>query len=96
MPLSQEFRTFVLDGKIVYTSKYWEFKGYNTSIPPDALIQSVIKKINSRFFTIDTAQKEDGEYTVIEVGDGQVSSLPDLSDITEFYANLLYYNIASK
>lgn len=32
------------------------------------LIKSVIRKIKSSFFTIDTAKKEDGEYIVIEVG----------------------------
>jgi hypothetical protein len=39
-------------------------------------------------FTVDIAIKEDGNPICIEVGDGQVSSLPDKGNKKEFYSNL--------
>lgn len=93
MPLSQEFRAFVLDGKMISLSQYWEYGDYFDDMPPMSLIESVSKlvceKIGSNFFTIDVAQKEDGNWICIEIGDGQVSSLPDKGDKQEFYTRLM-------
>lgn len=96
MPLSQEFRAFVFNGKIISLSKYWEYGKYTEDEPSHSLIAKiaakVYKKISSKFFTIDLAQKENGEWICIEVGDGQVSSLPELGNKKEFYSRLM--NIA--
>ncbi len=93
MPLSQEFRIFVFRGKVISLSQYWEYGNYAESCPPDTLIKNiadtVIQKIGSNFFTIDLAQKEDGDWICIEVGDGQVSSLPDKGNKKEFYSGLM-------
>lgn len=53
------------------------------------IINEVYSKSNSKLFTIDTALKEDGRWTCIEVGDGQVSCLPDNADKEEFFKRLL-------
>lgn len=93
MPLSQEFRAFVLNGKIISQSKYWEFGNYAEEIPPLSLLPKIVTKIykciGSRFFTVDLAQKDNGEWICIEVGDGQVSSLPELGNKKEFYSRLM-------
>lgn len=96
MPLSQEFRAFILNGKTISQSKYWEFGNYAESKPPSALLKKVSSRIyeelGSKFFTVDLAQKENGEWICIEVGDGQVSSLPELGDKKEFYSRLMSYD----
>lgn len=90
MPLSQEFRAFVLNGKVVSNSKYWEYGNYSNDLPPEKFLQKIVKIISehSNFFTIDLAQTSSGDWVCIEVGDGQVSSLPDLADKVSFYKNL--------
>lgn len=81
MPLSQEFRAFVLNGKVISQSKYWEFGEYAKDTPPKSLLKEISSRIyeelGSNFFTVDLAQKANGEWICIEVGDGQVSSLPE-------------------
>lgn len=61
--------------------------------PDPKFIQMLIKEIGSKcgsqLYTIDTALKKDGWWTVIEIGDGQVSMLPDRADKDEFFKNLL-------
>ena len=92
MPLSQEFRAFVFNGKIISLSKYWEYGEYTQDHPPKSLFDTIIKKIQaateSRLFTIDVAQKTNREWVCIEVGDGQVSSLPEKADKKKFYQKL--------
>lgn len=96
MPISQEFRAFVLDGNVISLSKYWEYGDYAEDAPPVSLIKKIAtqitKSIGSNFFTIDMAQKEDKKWICIEVGDGQVSSLPDKGNKQEFYSRLMNKN----
>lgn len=96
MPISQEFRAFVLDGKIISLSKYWEYGDYAEDVPSTSLINKIASKITknigSNFFTVDMAQKEDKKWICIEVGDGQVSSLPDKGNKKEFYSRLMNKN----
>ena len=67
--------------------------GYSGKEPDPKFIQCLIKEITSKcgtqLFTIDTALKEDGWWTCIEVGDGQVSMLPDRANKDEFFSKLL-------
>ncbi len=93
MPLSQEFRAFIFKGKIISVSKYWEDGNYTDDIPPISFIKKlaskIYKEIGSKFFTIDIAQKINGDWICIEVGDGQVSSLPEDGHKKEFYSYLM-------
>lgn len=91
MPLSQEFRAFVLNGRVVMLSRYWEYGTYSSEFPPSNLIEKIISIISqvSNFFTIDLAQTITGEWICIEVGDGQVSSLPDVASKADFYKNII-------
>jgi hypothetical protein len=42
-------------------------------------IEAPVAKLGSPFVTVDLAQRDDGQWRVVEVGDGQVSDrAPDL------------------
>ena len=93
MPLTKEFRTFVINGELLPTYKYWDQGSYSGDAPPSSLIEEVVDKIvagtGSNLFTVDVAQLEDGSWTCIEVGDGQVSAIPEQEDRLKFFTNLL-------
>jgi len=91
MPLTREFRLFVLDGQIIFSTPYWEEGDYgddNNALPPLDLFRQVAQKIQSRFFTMDVAQKRDGTWNIVELGDGQVAGLPARADVEAFYQTL--------
>jgi hypothetical protein len=44
--------------------------------------------MRSRFFTMDLARRRDGEWVIIELGDGQVAGLPSGSDAEGIYEAL--------
>lgn len=88
MPLAREFRLFFLNHRLLAHSNYWTQGDYSGDEPPLALFQNVAHEVRSRFFSMDVAQKADGEWIVIELGDGQVAGLPDESEAREFYGKL--------
>lgn len=51
----------------------------------DACENIASKWIDSNFFTMDVAEKEDGSWMILEMGDGQVSGLPLFGDALGFY-----------
>jgi hypothetical protein len=84
MPLTREYRTFVLGGKPLLTANYWaegNYEGEKTSPPT---FQELVQRVESRFFAMDVAKVKDGRYMVVELGDGQVSGLPETADPTAF------------
>jgi ATP-grasp domain, R2K clade family 3 len=85
---TREFRLFVLDGQIIFSTPYWEEGDYgddNNALPPIDLFRQVAQKIQSRFFTMDVAQKRDGTWNIVELGDGQAAGLPARTDVEAFY-----------
>ena len=44
--------------------------------------------MNSSFYTVDYAEMEDGDWKIIESGDGQVSGLSDFQNAESFYRKL--------
>lgn len=89
MPISHEYRTYIYKGKIISQSPYWD--SVLTNPPPVEFINSISDRLNgkSNLFTIDSALKENGKWICIEIGDGQVSSLPELVDKKIFFQNLI-------
>ena len=84
---TNEWRVFVYDGKIISFSQNTEL-GYGQQ-PVAPFLQQVISSIDSKFYTIDVAELENGEWIILECGDGQVSGLsPGQSEWT-FYSNFL-------
>jgi len=98
LPISEEYRFFVLDGEVVSSGFYWsshidDLKDIGI-IPdprnvPEAFLNEVVRRIgfNARFVVIDIARTEAGDWTVIELNDGTMSGLSENSPET-LYSNL--------
>ncbi|BDS09794.1 ATP-grasp domain-containing protein [Aureispira anguillae] len=89
MPLTKEFRLFVKNGKIIAAANYWDQGDYDLVAPNLIFLKAVIPCIKSNFFSIDIAQQKDGNWIIVELGDGQVSGLPDGIDRFNFYSSLM-------
>lgn len=89
MPLTKEFRIFFLDGEPVLVCEYWEQGRYGDLQPPLQPFLEVATKVCSRFFTMDVAKRRDGDWVIIELGDGQVAGLPERSAPETLYRALI-------
>lgn len=89
MPLTKEFRLFVLDGKIIHWFNYWEEGDYQELQPPIEQFSELARRPQSRFFTMDMAQTVSGEWLVVELGDAQVSGLPENAPPEAFYQAII-------
>jgi len=76
-----EWRCFFLDGKVASMYQNSNIKKFVPG-PSKELVKAVGDRIkeHSNFFTIDFAEKEDGFWSIIETGDGQVSGLTPSQD----------------
>ncbi len=88
MPLTEEYRLFFMFGKLIGAYAYWEEGEYEGVLPDFSVFEALAKNIESNFFTMDVARKTDGSLLIIELGDGQVSGLPDRLDKKVFYQTL--------
>ncbi|HEX9998223.1 MAG TPA: ATP-grasp domain-containing protein [Abditibacterium sp.] len=88
LPLTAEWRVFVLDGKPFFTAPYWDGADYGTLKLDLDFVRERAKTIPARFFSLDVAQTIDDEWKVIEIGDGQVSGLPSVQFASEFFSAL--------
>lgn len=88
MPLTEEYRLFFCNKKLVGIYDYWEEGEYKLSKPDTTEFEKIAKQIESNFFSMDIARQKNGELIIIELGDGQVAGLPDKTDRNEFYKQL--------
>jgi ATP-grasp domain, R2K clade family 3 len=88
MPLTKEFRVFIKNKKIISLFKYWDEGEYDDSLPDLDVFSSEINNVKSNFFTMDIAKTKQGGWLIVELGDGQVSGLPDNADKKAFYKAL--------
>jgi len=88
MPLTKEFRIIFLNKKIVQIFKYWDEGNYDSEKPDIIFFQNIAAKIESIFFTMDVAKKKNGDWIIMELGDGQVAGLPDNANKTTYYTEL--------
>lgn len=88
MPLTKEFRIFFAYKKIVKVFYYWDEGDYGETKPELDHFVEIAKTIDSDFFTMDIAKKKNGDWIIMELGDGQVAGLPDNADRHEFYYKL--------
>ncbi|HVU68308.1 MAG TPA: ATP-grasp domain-containing protein [Ktedonobacteraceae bacterium] len=91
MPLTREYRLFVLDGEFLLSAPYWEEGEYEPTGAaqlPLASLQATARTIQSRFFTMDIARRVDGSWNIVELGDGQVAGLPARAEALTFYRAL--------
>ncbi|MBO7745142.1 ATP-grasp domain-containing protein [Paenibacillus sp. MWE-103] len=89
MPLANEYRLFFLHRQLIQCMQYWEDADYRQVAPRlDAFIE-IAQSMDSRFFKMDIAKTEAGDWIIIEVGDGQVSTLPGGADPERFYQSIM-------
>jgi len=74
--------------KLIECTEYWDEAVYQQRIPNLDSFTELSKGIESRFFTMDIAKTASGEWTIIEIGDGQVSGLPSHADMEHFYQSI--------
>jgi hypothetical protein len=85
MPLTEEYRIFWMDAQPVFCSPYWEGGKYCKIYPPLELFAEIAAAVRSRFFTMDVARRVDGNWMIVELGDGQVLGLPSEEDAGPYY-----------
>lgn len=88
MPLTLEYRLFFLNNALVQTFQYWDEGDYSGTEPEINEFLDIAKSVESNFFTMDIAKKENGEWIILELGDAQVAGLPDNANKFEFYSAL--------
>jgi ATP-grasp domain, R2K clade family 3 len=86
MPLTREYRIFILDGEPIYWTEYWEEGDYGDGALPVDFFREAARLVKSRFFTMDVARRRDGQWMIVELGDAQVAGLPENADVGAFYA----------
>lgn len=87
MPVSEEYRFFVLDGQVVASGFYWsshvdELDGvYTSDAVPARFLEEVISRVSRhiRFWVADIARTAKGDWIVIELNDGQQSGLSEVN-----------------
>ena len=93
MPLTEEYRLFFFNKKLVGIYDYWEEGEYRLSKPDTTEFEEIAYRVESNFFSMDIARRMNGEFIIIELGAGQVAGLPDKTDRNEFYSNILWNQI---
>jgi hypothetical protein len=88
MPLTKEFRLFFANKTLIKVFDYWDEGDYGETTPELAEFITIAQNIDSVFFTMDIAKKKNGDWIIMELGDGQVAGLPDNANRYEFYQNL--------
>lgn len=88
MPLAREHRLFFLDGALVAAFRYWDEASYAAPDLPMDRLSALAARVRSRFFTMDVAELREGGTTVIELGDAQVSGLPEHADRVMFHREI--------
>lgn len=88
MPLTEEYRLFFCNQKLIGIYDYWEEGEYELSRPDTTEFEEIAKKIESNFFSMDIARQKNGTFIIIELGDGQVAGLPEKADSSEFFKQL--------
>ena len=89
MPLTKEFRLFIKDKRVISVFKYWDEGDYQDLQAPIEQFEAIIPEINSHFFTMDIAKRKNGDWIIVELGDGQVAGLPDNANKKAFYKEII-------
>lgn len=95
LPITEEYRFFVLDGQIVGSGFYWNVyadeldRVYTSEAVPRNFLQRVIDLVapQIRFWVCDIATTADDRWIVVELNDGQQSGLTGIEP-KSFYSEL--------
>lgn len=83
---TNEWRVFYFEG-----SPFTILKNSNQTKSTPCVPKELVEKysnLGSPFYTIDYGEKSNGQWIIIETGDGGVSGLPDQTDVVGFYKKL--------
>ena len=80
---TNEWRVFYLNGNIISVSKNSGQPDFASEVPK-SLIEKY-KNLPSPFYTVDYAELANGNWKILEAGDGQVSGLSDRQDAMAFF-----------
>ncbi len=102
-PITEEYRFFVLDGKVMSSGYYWAnhldeiSETPNPANVPQEFLDKVISIIKDkiRFVVVDVARTASGEWIVIELNDGQQAGLSN-NDPETLYRNMKHELWSSK
>ena len=83
-----EWRLFFYEKRLITCSQNSNLEPLECSAPNIKNAEEVASQIDSNFFTIDIAEKEDGKWIIIETGDGQVSDVSPGQNCLEFYISM--------
>lgn len=98
-PITEEYRFFCYKDKIITGGFYWsnhlsqvlgetDFVPDHNNVPKEYLKQIMdICKEHANFYVLDIARKDDGNWILVEVNDGQFSGLSECN-ADELYSNL--------
>jgi hypothetical protein len=85
LPITNEFRIFVAFGEVLCGAYYWS--NYVEELPqapsfaevPKEFVAEVLRRVGNKinFYAVDVGQKENGDWIVIEINDGQQSGLSE-------------------
>jgi len=87
LPISEEYRFFILDGKVLASGFYWsshlddlECEMPDSRDVPESFLQEVIARVgdNVRFWVVDIARTDRDNWVVIELNDGCMSGLSEV------------------
>ncbi|MDP4182678.1 MAG: ATP-grasp domain-containing protein, partial [Bacillota bacterium] len=82
-PTTNEYRAFYMNGNLLTISKNSNQLDDCSKAPIEFV--ELFTGLNSNFYTVDFAELENGQWIVIEVGDGQVSGLSPNQYVFKFY-----------
>jgi hypothetical protein len=88
MPLVNEHRFFVFRGAVFYQAPYWAEGDYSGNVPSEEVVRPILPLVKSPFFAVDVAERENGEWTIVELNDGSSAGIPEGGTPEGFYRAL--------
>ena len=83
---TNEYRVFYINHEVATISRNSAQATY-APLPPMSLIEKY-KNLDSKYYTIDYAELDDGSWKIIEAGDGEVSGLSEFQDYEQYFRAL--------
>jgi hypothetical protein len=98
LPITEEYRFFILDGEVLCGAFYWSpylddlVERPNVTRVPEGFIRDIASRTKgkARFVVADVAKTQDDRWILIELNDGQMSGLSENSP------NALYSALANR
>lgn len=77
-----------LHRNLFFSAPYWSAVEYEGSWPSTDFIAPILSRSISPLFAVDVAERDGGEWFVVELNDGGMAGLPQPALADEFYRSL--------